>query len=197
MTTISNPFASALAVLSVMALAACGPSRSASVPTDTVTPDDVTSATMPVAPVDRPDDAPLRGGALPDAALPQAVAYRMSGPYADNIAVTLSPDGKTLLFYPAPSDLSADSSPLPIADGWYLSRCGITANSVFTRYTYASYRALPSAPTPAELLAAVIPGARVTALQPLPLTPSAALDSLRRSPQSLLRLLPSVTPEGD
>ena len=127
------------------------------------------------------------------ATAPKAVAYRMSGPYADHVAIALNPDG-TLLSYPAPTDLGASSSPVPLAGGWYLSRCGITPGSVFTRYTIDEYRALPSAPTPKELLADVIPGAKVTDFRTLPLTVAEALaDTARVS--ALLQQPPSPSPQ--
>lgn len=109
-------------------------------------------------------------------ALPKAVAYRMSGDYADNVAIALTPDGKSILSYPAPTDLSISAStPVALGNGWWLSRCGITPNSVFTTYTYATYTALKKAPTPAELMKAVIPGARVTRVERLDMTPQQAL----------------------
>lgn len=187
-----------------MALAACGSSRTASpapapagdnddnAPRQSVDPD-APGFVLPdphakgLRPVERPDDPAIASTPPHDVA--SAVAYRMTGPYADNVAITLSPDGKSVLSYPAPSDLTASSAPLPIADGWYLSRCGITAGSVFTTYTYEAYRALTAPPSPARLLQSVIPGARVAELRTLPLTPAQALDSLALSPASLLPFL--------
>ncbi len=119
----------------------------------------------------------VRGGGSPGAvsAMPKAVAYRMSGDYADNVAITLTADGDAILSYPAPTDLGKDSSPVALGDGWWLSRCGISANSVFTTYTYATYSALKQAPSPAELMKAVIPGACVTRIECLTMTPQEAL----------------------
>lgn len=119
----------------------------------------------------------VRGGSTTGAvsAMPKAVAYRMSGDYADNVAIALTPDGKAILSYPAPTDLNKDSAPISLGDGWWLSRCGITQNSVFTTYTYAAYSALKQTPTPAELMKAVIPGACVTQIERLSMTPQEAL----------------------
>lgn len=100
--------------------------------------------------------------------IPKATVFRMSGDYADNVAVTLDSNGE-LAYYPAPSDLKSSSAPLEIADGWYLNRQGLGPNSVFTKYTFAQYRALKQAPTPEEIKAAIIPGAVVTEFSQLPL----------------------------
>lgn len=124
---------------------------------------------------------------------PKAVAYRMSGDYADNVPVTLAADG-AIISYPAPGDLTDRSAPLPLADGWWLDRRGISANSVFTRYTYSEYRALPAAPTPAELKASLIPGARVTATLQLPMTVAEATADTAAANAALSRLAPRFIP---
>lgn len=124
---------------------------------------------------------------------PKAVAYRMSGDYADNVPVTLAPDG-AIISYPAPGDLTDLSAPLPLADGWWLDRRGISANSVFTRYTFSKYRALPAAPTPAELKASVIPGARVTVTLQLPMTVAEATADTAAANAAISRLIPRFIP---
>lgn len=106
--------------------------------------------------------------------MPKAVIYRTSGDFRDNVPVTLGPDG-TLQSYPAPSDLTPGrSEPLSLADGFLLDRRGVSLNSAFTRYTYAEYAALPQTPAPDQLLKAIIPGARVTEIYTLPMTPGEA-----------------------
>ena len=124
---------------------------------------------------------------------PKAVAYRMSGDYADNVPVTLAADG-VIISYPAPGDLTDRSAPLPLTDGWWLDRRGISANSVFTRYTYSEYRALPATPTPAELKASVIPGARVTVTLQLPMTVAEATADTAAANAALSRLAPRFIP---
>lgn len=99
---------------------------------------------------------------------PPAVAYRTDGDYADNVPVSVSPDG-ALTSYPAPSDVRG-AEPLPLADGFWLDRRGVGPNTVFTRYTYAAYAALPEAPQPDEIEDAIIPGSKVTAIVTLPMT---------------------------
>lgn len=107
-------------------------------------------------------------------ALPKATVFKMSGPYADNVAITLNPDG-TLLYYPDPSDISASSAPVALEDGWYLNRQGIGANSVFTSFTFEQYAALEKVPSREELLEAVIPDAKVTEFMELPIGSSEAM----------------------
>ena len=99
--------------------------------------------------------------------LPNATAFRMNGNYANNVAITLGPDGN-LLYFPAPTDISADSEPLDLGNGWWLNRQGLGPNSVFTKYTFAEYAALPETPSLEQLKLSVIPGARVAGFMELP-----------------------------
>lgn len=133
-------------------------------------------------PLDGPADTPIRH------ALPRAVIYKTNGDYRDNVPVTLNAAGTALVSFPAPSDLTDLSTPLPLADGYLLDRRGVSENSRFTRYTYARYRALPAPPAPATLIDSIIPGARVTVLHRLDITLQQALgdtaavnDLIRRS----------------
>lgn len=121
----------------------------------------------------------------PAAMVLKASAFKMSGNYAKNVAVTLAPDG-SLIYYPAPTDISEASAPVEIGDGWWLNRQGLGSGSVFTKWTFDEYRALKSTPSPAEIKAAVIPGARVTEFRRLPVSASKAAEM---SPASLLQYL--------
>lgn len=106
--------------------------------------------------------------------MPRALLYRTNGDFNDNVAITLGADGLPAS-YPAPGDVGAFCEPVPMADGWLLDRRGISAASVFTRYTYAQYAALPCAPSLRQLADSVIPGARVTETYVLPVTLGEAL----------------------
>lgn len=108
------------------------------------------------------------------AMMPKATVFRMSGDYADNVAVTLNPDG-TLAYFPAPTDITVDSSPLALGNGWYLNRQGIGQNSVFTKWTFKEYSRLPKVPSATEIKDAIIPGATVTEFRQLPLSLQEAL----------------------
>lgn len=120
---------------------------------------------------------PLIGTGQSRQAIPAATAMRLKPDLADKVAVTFGPDGR-LSYFPAPSDISADSAPLPLGDGWYLNRQGISANSVFTRWTFSQYAALPSVPTREEIKEAVIPGSRVTEMTTLPFDINRAAENL-------------------
>lgn len=100
-------------------------------------------------------------------AYPNATAFRMSGDYANNVAVTLAPSGE-LIYFPAPGDITADSEPVELGEGWWLNNQGIGPNSVFTKYTFAEYAALPSVPSIEQLKQSIIPGAKVTDFMELP-----------------------------
>ena len=119
--------------------------------------------TVSVTPVPVAVERPLVG------MMPKATAFKMSGDYADNVAITIGPDGN-ISYYPAPSDISKSSAPTNLGNGWWLNNQGIGYGSVFTKFTYDEYSKLPSAPSPKELLDAVIPGARVVEMVQLPFT---------------------------
>lgn len=116
-------------------------------------------------------DVPLVGMVL------KATAFRMSGDYADNVAVTPGADGR-LVYFPAPTDISNNSKPVSLGNGWWLNRQGIGANSVFTKYTFEEYSNLDKVPSSEELNAAIIPGARVVDFIQLPYAASDALNYL-------------------
>lgn len=106
-------------------------------------------------------------------AYPNATVFRMSGDYANNVAVTLSPNGE-LVYFPAPTDITADSEPVELCEGWWLNNQGIGPNSVFTTYTFAEYASLPTVPSPEQLKNAIIPGAKVTEFMEIPMKISQA-----------------------
>lgn len=100
--------------------------------------------------------------------IPNATAFRMSGNYSGNVAITLNSDG-SIKYFPAPSDISADSEPISLGEGWWLNNQGFGPHSVFTKYTFAEYAALPETPSVQQLKQAVIPGAKVTEFIELPM----------------------------
>lgn len=103
----------------------------------------------------------------PEGMIPKATAFKMSGDYADNVAITLDAAGN-ITYYPAVTDITINSMPVDLGNGWWLNRQGISRNSVFTTYTFRDYASLPSTPSREELKAAVIPGATVTEMIELP-----------------------------
>lgn len=108
---------------------------------------------------------------------PNATAFRMSGNYSNNVGVTLSPDG-VLTYFPAPTDITADSEPIDLGNGWWLNCQGLSPHSVFTKYTFAEYASLPEAPSAQQIKMDIIPGARVTQLIELPMKLNEALENL-------------------
>lgn len=107
-------------------------------------------------------------------ALPRAVIYKMTGPYALNVPVTLKADGG-LLSFPDPRDIRNTQPPVQVAGGYWLDTRGVSDASVFTRWTYAQYAALARVPSVKEIMDSIIPGARVVGARMLPMTPSEAL----------------------
>lgn len=102
------------------------------------------------------------------AALPQAHIYRTNIDVDANVPVSINPADGTLVSYPAPGDINGATMPVVLSDGWLLDRRGVSANTRFLTYTYSQYAALLEAPSPAALLEAIIPDARVTEIVSLP-----------------------------
>lgn len=103
---------------------------------------------------------PVTGGE-PAAFMPKATAFKMSGAYADKVAVTVNPNG-VLTYFPSPSDITPASRPVYLGNGWWLNCQGIGPNSVFTSWSFDEYASLSATPTPSEIKAHIIPGAEVT-----------------------------------
>lgn len=119
-------------------------------------------------PVSNPNGPGAKTGVPADFIQPNATAFRMSGDYYDNVAITLAPNGE-ILYFPAPTDITADSKPIDLGNGWWLNNQGFGPNSVFTKYTFAQYAELPEAPSPSQLKLDIIPGAKVTKFIELPM----------------------------
>lgn len=113
----------------------------------------------------------------PVSAVLKASAFKMTGDYSNNVAVTLNPDG-SLAYYPAPTDITPNSRPVELGDGWWLNRQGLSPNSVFTRYTFEEYAKLSSVPSQEEIKKAIIPGARVEEMKVLPFPAAEAMKHL-------------------
>ena len=123
-------------------------------------------------------------GVIPINIYPNATAFRMSGDYSKNVAVTLGQNGE-LIYFPAPTDITADSEPIELCDGWWLNNQGLGPNSVFTKYTFAEYSALPEVPTIEQIKLSIIPGAKVTGFRELPMKLSEANQNIEAAKASL------------
>lgn len=118
---------------------------------------------------------PARTGATIQASqMPKAVIYKTSEPCAEFVPVQFDEAGN-LVSFPAPTDITDQSTPLPLADGFLLDRRGVSPYSRFTTWTWREYRALAQAPAPAEIKSHLLPDARVTEVQILPMTLNEAL----------------------
>lgn len=168
-----------LFILSLPAIMLLFPAcKSASQATADTASSDVTKSVAISMPIrNSGPDAPPAPNVREAKMIPKATAFKMSGDYAGNVAITVDSQGN-LTYFPAPSDISTASEPVALADGWWLNRQGIGINSVFTKYTFAEYAALPSVPTIAELKEAIIPGARVTEVIQLPYNLNEAADNI-------------------
>lgn len=151
-----------LLAVSVSMLAGCGCSRRVSDAAG-----GASSAGLP-EPQPTPVAMPVKGGVRPAKMVAKVHIYKTNGDYDNNVPVTLDASRTGVVAFPAPSDLSAASTPVKLADGYLLDRRGVGANTAFTRYTYPEYEAMAQPPTTDELLRAVIPDARVTEVVEMP-----------------------------
>ena len=124
----------------------------------------------------------------PTTFLPNATVFRMSGDYSKNVGVTISPNG-VLTYFPAPSDITADSEPIELVDGWWLNCQGIGPHSVFTRYTFPQYASFVNTPSVSQIKAEIIPGAKVTEFIELPVKMNEAISN----PEAVIELLKNQT----
>jgi hypothetical protein len=129
----------------------------------------------------------------PATAVPKAVVYRVNGSFVDNVPVTMSMNRQKIVSFPAPSDITESSRPIQLIDGYLLDRRGISANSVFTKYSYKEYGELKSAPSLSELRDMVIPGAIVTDFVRLPFTLSVAVADTARVNELIRTGFPGCT----
>lgn len=108
-------------------------------------------------------------------AMPFACIYRTNGDYNNHVTVSTDPATGNIVAFPATTDVGVESAPMILTDGWLLDRRGgIGYGTAFLRWTYAEYRAMPATPSLDEMRDAIIPGARVTAIERLDMTTFAA-----------------------
>lgn len=166
----------ALSAMTAMMTAGCATNR---VTDRTAAEDSVSEKAIPAQPIPikyNPDSmkpTPILSQG-PVNAMPKAILYKTSGDYRDNVPVQINADG-TLISFPAPSDIPENARPVELKSGWLISPVGVGKNTTFTTYTYDEYRKLKTAPSPEEILKAVIPGSRVTITIQVPMTLQEAL----------------------
>jgi len=88
--------------------------------------------------------------------LPPIVVYKTTKDYSKNVAVTLSEDKKTIVAYPAPTDVSERSYPTALHKGYWLDNRGISPHTAFLSITYEEYAKLKKAPSLEELYKMII-----------------------------------------
>lgn len=105
---------------------------------------------------------PPRPVGIAQATEPQAIIYQTNVDVSDKVPIVLNTDG-SLRSFPDPADINPRQAPLALVGGWLLDRRGsIGRGTVFLKYTYNEYSALGEVPSMDELLAAVVPDAKVT-----------------------------------
>lgn len=134
----------------------------------------------------------IRGGSQKASALPHIRIYKTNGDYFRQVPVTLNQSRTEIISYPAPSDL-LDSRPVKLDKGFLLDNRGIGVNTAFTRWTYDEYEALPSAPSPEEIMSNLIPDSRVTEIYEMPFTIGTS-DAAALCDSLIAKGLPGCTP---
>jgi hypothetical protein len=89
-------------------------------------------------------------------ALPPTIVYKTIKNYDKNVAVQLSEDKQRITAYPHPYDVSADSYPTTLKNGYLLDNRGIGKNTAFISLTYEEYAALRKPPSIKELDSMII-----------------------------------------
>lgn len=85
---------------------------------------------------------------------PHVMVYRTKTDLRENVPVLLTADGKDIVSYPHPSDLSVDGKlklPTPLKNGYLMDNRGINQYLGFLKLTYSEYDKLEEAPSLAEL----------------------------------------------
>ncbi|WP_201978392.1 hypothetical protein [Hymenobacter rubidus] len=133
--------------LILLAVAGCTGSRM------THTPEAARTATAPA------------GGTAPVAATAPTLLYKTKADYHELVPVTLSDDRRSIVAYPAPSDVSGHlPQPTALAQGYWLDNRGIGPNVAFLKLTYADYAQLTTAPSLADMETMIIDRDPLTAL---------------------------------
>lgn len=90
---------------------------------------------------------------------PHAIVYKTRSDLNSNVPITLTADGRDIVSYPHPSDLSVDGKlmvPTPLRKGYLLDNRGINEYVAFLKLTYSEYAQLESAPSLAEMKELII-----------------------------------------
>ena len=78
---------------------------------------------------------------------PAALVYKTKRSYNNLVPVMLSDDKKTIVSYPHPKDVTAQSAPTELHSGYLLDNRGIGPNVAFLNMTYVQYAGLKNTPS--------------------------------------------------
>jgi hypothetical protein len=101
-----------------------------------------------------------------NAASPHVLVYKAKAKYKNLVPVQLSPDKKTIVSYPAPTDVNAASSGFPypgaLHGGYWLDRIGVGPNTAYLNLTFKEYSKLTRLPSADELYMLIVDKAPIT-----------------------------------
>lgn len=126
-----------------------------------------------------PADGTIVRAAPPAEGMPRqyvlkAMVYRTNVPCPDRVAISLNSARDAVQSFPAPADVSSESAPLALADGWWLDRRGLGPNPAFIDMSYEQYSRLKEPPSTARLMRMILPDVSVTEVRRLDMTPQQA-----------------------
>lgn len=90
---------------------------------------------------------------------PQVVIYKTKDNYYLHVPVNLSPDKKSIVSFPAPSDVVINGEltlPVKLEDGYLLDRRGIGEGCAFLKWTYHEYSRLNHTPDSNEMMKMIL-----------------------------------------
>ncbi|NTW24794.1 MAG: hypothetical protein HGA37_08850 [Lentimicrobium sp.] len=90
---------------------------------------------------------------------PQVVIYKTKDNYFQHVPVNLSADKKSLISYPAPSDVLINGDlayPEKLENGYLLDKRGINEGCAFLKWTYYEYSRLDHTPSHEELMKMIL-----------------------------------------
>jgi len=90
---------------------------------------------------------------------PRAIVYKTTSNYFLHVPVILSQDKKSVVSFPAPSDVYFNGDfayPVKLENGYLLDRRGISEGCAFLKWTYYEYSRLDHTPGQEELLKMIL-----------------------------------------
>lgn len=92
---------------------------------------------------------------IPSYAVQQTTVYKTIADFNNLVPITMNENRTEITSYPAPSDVIINgklTTPTQLKNGYLLDNRGITANTVFLKYTYENYSKLENAPSLEEMM---------------------------------------------